>query len=215
VIAPQTQVAGVTVQIGGVSAPILWVANINGQESLSVQVPCEVPSSTAVPPATVPTVVTVNNTASAPFAVTVLPLSPGIFQFTDTDGKMRAVLVRQDGTFINLANPARPGDTLRMFVTGLGQTTPALFTDEFDPLVEVDNEWVPQFLPVNAGVVVGVNNSGVLVVSAEYAYGMVGVYEVDFQVPENTATGNDAPFAIALYQGNQLLFGNPSLIPIQ
>jgi uncharacterized protein (TIGR03437 family) len=215
VIAPQTQVAGVTVQIGGVSAPILWVANINGQESLSVQVPCEVPSSTAVPPATVPTVVTVNNTASAPFAVTVLPLSPGIFQFTDTDGKMRAVLVRQDGTFINLANPARPGDTLRMFVTGLGQTTPALFTDEFDPLVEADNEWVPQFLPVNAGVVVGVNNSGVLVVSAEYAYGMVGVYEVDFQVPENTATGNDAPFAIALYQGNQLLFGNPSLIPIQ
>jgi uncharacterized protein (TIGR03437 family) len=215
VIAPQTQVAGVTVQIGNVAAPILWVANFNGQESLSVQVPCEVPSSAAVPPATVPVVVTVGAAASAPFAVTVLPFSPGIFQFTDTDGKIRAVLVRQDGTFINLANPARPGDTLRMYVTGLGQTTPALFTDEFDPLVEVDDEWVPQVLPVNAGLAVGVDNAGVLVVSAEYAYGMVGVYEVVFQVPENAATGNDAPFAIGVYQGTQLLFGNPSLIPIQ
>ena len=160
-------------------------------------------------------VVTVDGAASAPFNVTVSPLSPGIFQFTDTDGQMRAVLVRQDGTFINIANPARPGDTLRMFVTGLGQTTPPLFTNEFDPLVEVDNSWVPQSLPVNTGVVVGVNNAGALVVSAQYAYGMVGVYEVDFQVPENTASGNNAPVRHRVISGYQLLFGNRSLIPIQ
>jgi uncharacterized protein (TIGR03437 family) len=214
-IAPQTQVAGVTVQFGGVSAPILDVANVNGQETVSVQVPCEVPSSAATPAATVQMVVTADGAASAPFNVTVLPLSPGIFQFTDTDGQVRAVLVRQDGTFINIANPARPGDTLRMFVTGLGQTTPPLFTNEFDPLVEVNNSWVPQSLPVNTGVVVGINNGGALVLSAQYAYGMVGVYEVDFQVPENTASGNNAPFAIVLFQGTSVVFGNGSLIPIQ
>jgi hypothetical protein len=44
---------------------------------------------------------------------------------------------------------------------------------------------------------------------------MVGVYEVDFQVPENTATGSSQPFAVAVYQGSNLLFGNPSLIAIQ
>jgi uncharacterized protein (TIGR03437 family) len=129
---------------------------------------------------------------------------------------MRAVLVRPDGSFVSVANPAGRGETIRMFVTGLGQTTPALFTNEFDPLVpDANNNLAPQDLPVNASVVVGVNNGGVLVVSAKYAYGMVGIYEVDFQVPENTATGNNAPFAIAVYQGTNLLFGNPSLIPIQ
>jgi uncharacterized protein (TIGR03437 family) len=217
-IAPQTQVAGVTVQFGGVFAPILDVANVGGQETVSVQVPCEVPPSATVPPATVPMVVTVDGAASAPFPVAVLPISPGIFQFTDSDGQLRAVLVRPDGSFASVSNPARAGEVMRMFVTGLGPTTPGLFTDEFDPLVpDASNNLVPENLVVNASVVVGVNNSGVLVVSAKYAYGMVGVYEVEFQVPANTATGNNAPFAVAVYQdqGTKLLFGNPSLIPIQ
>jgi len=210
-IAPQNQVFGVTVQFGGVSAPILYVANINGEQSMSVQVPCNVPLGTSQ------MVVTADNAPSQPFPVTVSQFSPGIFQFTDTDGVMRAVLVRQDGSFINLANPARPGDTLRMFVTGLGQTTPPLFTDEFDPLSpDANGDLVPQDLPVSANVIVGVNNGGVLVLAAKYAYGMVGVYEVDFQVPVNTVTTNNAPFAILVYQNtNQLFWGNPSLLPIQ
>ena len=216
-IAPQTQVAGVTVQFGGVAAPILYVANLDGVESVSAQVPCEVPASSTVPPATVPMVVTVDGTVFPTFPVAVTPISPGIFQFMDSDGKIRAVLVRQDGSFISVANPARPGDIVRMFVTGLGQTTPPLFTDEFEPLTDQNGTWVPQDLPVNVKTIVGVNNSGVQVLSAQYAFGMVGVYEVDFQVPENTPLGNNAPFAIAVYQNNNttLQFGNPSLIPIQ
>jgi uncharacterized protein (TIGR03437 family) len=216
-IEPQTQVAGVTVQFGGVLAPILDVANVGGVESVSVQVPCEVPSSSAVPPATVQMVVTADSAASVPFPVTVLPLSPGIFQFLDSDGKTRAVLIRPDGSFASVTNPVGLGETVRMFVTGLGQTTPALFTNEFDPLIDLNGTLVPQALPVNVSVVVGVNNSGVLVLSAQYAYGMVGVYQVEFQVPQDTATGSDAPFAIAIYQnqGTTLLFGNGSLIAIQ
>ncbi|MGA3074201.1 MAG: hypothetical protein ABSG56_10965 [Bryobacteraceae bacterium] len=214
-IAPQYQVAGVSVQFGGVPAPILYVANFNGVQSLSAQVPCEVPSSAAVPPATVPMVVTVDNVALPAFAVPVTPYSPGIFQFADSDGQTRAVLVREDGSFITVNNPAQPGDTLRMFVTGLGQTTPPLFTDEFDPLSDQSGTWVPQSLPVNAGVIVGVDNGGALVLSAKYAYGMVGVYEVDFQVPNNAAPGNNAPFAIVVQQGNTVVFGNGSLLPIK
>ena len=210
-IAPQTLVAGVSVQFGTAAAPILDVANVGGVESVSVQVPCE------VPPGNTQMVVTVNNVASnPPFMVNVQALSPGIFQFTDSDGKMRAVLVRPDGSFASAANPAARGEIIRMFVTGLGQTTPVLFTNEFDPLVSDDNgDLAPQDLRVDARVVVGVNNAGVAVVSAKYAYGMVGVYEVAFQVPEDSGSNNSAPFAIAVRQGNNLLFGNPSLIPIQ
>jgi uncharacterized protein (TIGR03437 family) len=214
-IAPQTKVAGVTVTFGGYLAPILDVANVNGQESVSFQVPCEIPA-----PGAASLVVTVDSVASAPFNapnnVTVSEYSPGIFQFTDTDGVMRAVLVRPDGSFASLANPARPGETERIFVTGLGQTTPLLFTNEFDPVVpDASGILVPEILPVNASLVVGINNAGVLVTSATYAYGMVGVYEVDFEVPEDTALTNNAPFAIAVIQNGQFIFGNGSLIAIQ
>ena len=92
-----------------------------------------------------------------------------------------------------------------------------MFTNEFDPLVlDSDNNWVAQNLAVNSHVTVGVNNGGVLVESSRYAAGMVGVYEVDFVVPSDTATGNDAPFAIVLVnEGAKAVYGNGSLIPIQ
>jgi uncharacterized protein (TIGR03437 family) len=218
-IEPQYQVAGVTVQLGGSSgafAPILDVANVDNVESVSFQVPCGTPVSSGQPATGYPVVVAVNGVASAAFMVSILPLSPGIFQFQDTDGMTRAVLVRQDGSFASATNPVTPGETVRMFATGLGQTTPPLTTNEFDPLVPGPNNLlVPQTLVVNASVVVGIDNAGVLVTSAQYAYGMVGVYEVDFVVPQSAPAGNNAPFAIGLYQGTNLLFGNSSLIPIQ
>ena len=63
-------------------------------------------------------------------------------------------------------------------------------------------------------VVVGVDNAGVQVVSAQYAYGMVGVYEVQF-VLQSADTGNNIPFAILMFQNGQAVFGNPSAIPVQ
>ena len=103
-----------------------------------------------------------------------------------------------------------------MYATGLGQTSPPLVTGQTVALVEdASGNLVPQEQDVTARVVVGVNNAGVRVVAAKAAYGLVGVYEVQFEVPSGTATGNDAPFAIAVYQGTSLLFGNASAIPIQ
>jgi uncharacterized protein (TIGR03437 family) len=194
-------------------APILDVANVNGQDSVTVQVPCEIPMGSSGSTVS-PMVVSVNNVASEPFPVTVSQSSPGIFQTTMSDGVVRAVLVRPDGSFVSVANPARRGDLIRMFVTGLGQTNPTLFTDEFDPLVLVNGNFVPRAMPVAAGILVGVDNGGALTTWAGYAYGMVGVYEVDFQVPQNSATGNDIPLAIVVYQGSSVVYGNPSEIPV-
>jgi len=218
-IEPQDMVNGVTVQFNppsGPYAPILDIANISGQESMGVQIPCNLPAGN---PAVVSTmVVTADTSPSAPFQVDISTYSPGIFQATDpADGKLRAVLVRPDGSFVSTLNPARLGETIRMFVTGLGQTNPPLFTDEFDPLVpNPDGLLVPQLLPVTANFTLGINNSGVTVVAANYAYGMVGVYEIDFVVPENTSpVGNDLPFGMFVVQGTQAIFGNSSLIPVQ
>ena len=220
-IGPQTQVANVTVSFtlpdgSNELAPILDVANQNGQESLGIQIPCEVAAGN--PAAVVPMVVSASGSPSAPFNVNVSTYSPGIFQSADpADGVMRAVLIRSNGSFVSTQNPAQPGETIRMFVTGLGQTNPALFTDEFDPLVATpgSNILIPEVLPVTASLAVGVDNGGVNVVSATYAYGMVGVYQVEFQVPQNAAPNNNSPFAIVVYQGAKSIYGNGSLIPIQ
>jgi hypothetical protein len=63
-------------------------------------------------------------------------------------------------------------------------------------------------------IVVGVNNGGVRVVSAKYAHNLIGAYEIAFQVPDDAPAGN-LNFAVAVRQGGNLIFGNPSLIPVQ
>lgn len=68
---------------------------------------------------------------------------------------------------------------------------------------------------MTAGILVGVNGGGVNVVGAEYAFFGVGVYEIDFVVPTNTTTGNNATLDIVVYQGSSIVFGNASQIAIQ
>jgi uncharacterized protein (TIGR03437 family) len=205
---PQTLVAGVSVQFATVPAPILSVVNENNQESVTVQVPCE------ATPGTVSVVVTVGG-GSTTVPVTVLPISPGIFQTTMSDGELRAVLVRPDGSYVSLQNPARIGEVIRMYATGLGQTSPPIVTGQTVPLVtDASGNLTPEAMPVNAPVVIGVDNAGVQVVSAQYAYGMVGVYEVQF-VLQSADTGDNIPFAILMFQNGQAVFGNPSAIPTQ
>ncbi len=189
-------------------APILSVVNQNNVESVTVQVPCE------TVPGTVPVVVTVGG-GSTTVSTTVLPISPGIFQTTMSDGKLRAVLVRQDGSYVSLQNPARTGEVIRMYATGLGQTSPPIVTNQTVPLVtDALGNLTPEVMPVASQVVIGVDNAGVQVVSAQYAYGMVGVYEVQFEL-QSANTGNDIPFAILMFLNGQPVFGNPSAIPVQ
>jgi hypothetical protein len=47
-------------------------------------------------------------------------------------------------------------------------------------------------------VIVGVNNAGVKVISVKYARNLVGVWEVQFEVPSNAKTGSNLPFAIGV-----------------
>lgn len=198
------QVANVQVQFGNVAAPIFNVSNINGQESVTVQVPFE------VTPGTVPVTVRVGS-GSTTVNVQVVPVSPGLFEIQMSDGRRRALLLRPDGTFVSLQNPARRGDIIRAYVTGLGAVSPTIGTDQSAfPGLEPSNA-----INVVAPVVIGVNNAGVRVVSSTYARNLIGVYEVAFEVPNDTPPGTDIPFAVAVVMGDNLVFGNPSSIPVQ
>jgi uncharacterized protein (TIGR03437 family) len=198
-------VANVSVQFGSSFAPIYSVTNMGGQETVTVQVPCD------VTPGTVPVTVRVG-AASRNVNVQVQPVSPGIFETrfdqsgTTSDQRRHAVLVRPDGSYVTLQNPARRGEIIRVYVTGLGPTSPAVGTNQVG-LGDTD-------LNVVNPVVVGVNHAGVRVISATYAQNLIGVYEVEFEVPVDVPAGN-LPFAVAVPQGGMLVFGNPSIIPVQ
>jgi uncharacterized protein (TIGR03437 family) len=205
------QPANVSISFTGAptpAAPILNIANAaSGQQLITFQVPCDAPYASYNVAVTVS-----GGTATVP-AVPVRPASPGIFEIPYSDGKRRAVLIRPDGTFVSLANPARQGEIVRMYVTGAGPVQPALATDSV-PVTGVDSL-------ATGTVIVGVNNAGVHTVLTRASPNLIGVYEITFQVPTtatdpNLKPGNDVVLVLAINAlGNPTQFSQASSMPIQ
>ena len=194
----QTSLAGVSITFNGVAAPIFYVANINGVESMTVQVPFETPlGSTAV-------VLNAAGGGSGNLTVQTQLYAPGVF--TSTYGNVQiAVAVRSDGSYVSPTNPAQRGETIYVFATGLGQTTPPAVTNQ-----------PGAGQSVTAGVLTGLNNKGVPHTTVQYAPGLVGVYTVAVQVPLNMEPGPHQPFGLILNDAaGTLYYAQSTSIPIQ
>ena len=183
------------ITVNGVPAPFYYVTN----GAIAFQVPCETQPGLAT------VVVRVSGGTTTVQGVQVFALMPGIFE-TVIEGRKYAVLQRvSDGSYITPQNPARPGDRLRMFVTGLGAVSPATGTGRAG--LGGQN--------VLAALTAGVNDSGVQVLRAEYLAGEVGVYVVEFEIPANSQTGPYQNVALAATGADgQPVFGNGSFLPI-
>ena len=133
----------------------------------------------------------------------VQPYAPGVF--TTTYGNQTIlVAVRSDGSYVSPTNPAHQGETIYVFVTGLGQTSPAANTNQ-----------PGAGQAVTAAVVTGLNNAGVPHGAVTYATGLVGVYIVAVQVPQTAQTGPNKPFGFIVYDdaGNQF-YAQSTYLPI-
>jgi uncharacterized protein (TIGR03437 family) len=191
---------GVSITFAGVAAPIYYVMNSGGMEQVAVQVPF-----TALPPGTttvtnVKVVVTASSGTPGTINVPVKPFSPGIFS-TTFGGRIYAVAERPDGSFVSPANPAQLGEDIILYVTGLGEVTPATATGDAG---------VPGQAVV-ARLLIGLNNSGVPLISANYVEGLVGVYAVTLKVPAATATGPSQPLAVVAYDSAGHLYFSQSI----
>jgi uncharacterized protein (TIGR03437 family) len=210
--APMQQPTNVTIVFSGgptgVATPAVPILSVTGsagsQQVYTFQVPCElIPFSYNV-------TVTVNGgSATVPF-VPVRPAAPGIFEIPMSDGIRRAVLVRPDGSFVSLQNPARRGENIRLYITGGGPTQPAVATGAL-PTPGVD------VLPVDPNqIVIGVDSSGVVIVNSRLAPDLLGVWEITFTVPANARTANDVVLSVGVTsEGNPVQFSQGSRIPIQ
>jgi uncharacterized protein (TIGR03437 family) len=108
-----TQVAGATVYIGGIPAPILYTWT----NQASVIVPYEVtPGSSAV-------TVSYGGQVSLELPVKVAPTAPGLFT-ADQSGKGQAMALNENGTINSASTPVAEGTVVIVYMTGAGLVTP-------------------------------------------------------------------------------------------
>lgn len=116
-----TQLAKASVKIGTRDAPIFAVVKVSGQEQINFQVPLELAGQTS---ATV--IVSNNGVSSSPVTVPILAVQPGIFSF---DAVNASAVHGLTNTLITQASPATGGETIVLYLTGMGPVTPAATTN--------------------------------------------------------------------------------------
>jgi uncharacterized protein (TIGR03437 family) len=167
---------GVSVLINNKPAPVRFVSS--GQLNVLV------PFATTGPTATIVVNNGVNsNTVTVPVATT----SPGIFTI-DQSGSGGGAILHADYSPVNAAKPAAGGETVLVFLTGLGTVTPSL-TDgtagNATTLYRADTD-----------VVVYVGGQQATVLFKGQAPGFPGLYQLNVTLPQGLKGPGNLPLAI-------------------
>lgn len=189
-----TTLAGVRVRVGGVDAPVLFVS----PRQINFQVPFET-SITAVPIAVI-----AGSQQSAAELANVSIYAPEIFV---NSGNGRPIIQRHpDGALITEANRAKPGDTLIIYVTGIGglDIAPATGAAASDSPLSVST--------VTPTVTVGA--VPVEVLYAGLAPGFAGLGQINITLPAELPVANGLPLVI-IYGNNRSKSHQLLMVPPQ
>ncbi len=168
---------GVQVLINNAPAPLYFVSS--GQ--ISCLVPFGVTGSTAS------FVVTTGGRSTATVEIPLAKTSPGIFTVPSA-GTGPGAILKADFSLVSASNPAKRGDVVLVFLTGLGAVTPAIR----DGILAPSNPL--SIVPGTLGVYVGGKQADILFQGL--APGLFGLYQLNLKIPLNSPTGNSVPFAI-------------------
>jgi uncharacterized protein (TIGR03437 family) len=176
-----TTLAGIQIVFSTQVAPIFGVCvNADGTEQVNVQAPF------ALAPASITVDIKIGvGTAEVDTYipnVTVSATEPGIFEYNVNPNTRIALAQRPNGTIVSPTNPAKAGETIRLYVTGIGWVL-----DSSDQQVQTNQPGYPGQLPWNVTTAVTLNNAGVTGTTAEYAQNLIGVFVVSFQIPAQNA----------------------------
>ena len=163
---------GVKATIGGKNAPFI---NYVSPTQLNLQVPVDVAAGPQ------PVIVTSPNGASTAFNATIGAVAPAVF--ADLANSARGVVTHTNFTLVSTESPARAGETLIVWATGLGQTTPPLATG-------VAATFPPQSDTATATATIGGQAATVVYSIASPSF--AGLYQVAVTVPSGVASGTAA-----------------------
>ncbi|MGD0774771.1 MAG: SBBP repeat-containing protein [Candidatus Solibacter sp.] len=201
-----TELAGTSVWLDGYPAPLLAVANVNGQQQINFQVPSDpgfvAPWICPCPPIMVrsPKGLGFVFDWGAPPYVAQYPVAA---IFGSGPGGTPAIVHGADYSLVTASNPAHPGETIVIYATGLGAVSPQVAVGAAAPLTPLSQTtYTPKVL---------IGGVGGVVQFSGLAPGYAGLYQLNVVVPqvaaglqtvtiENPATG---------------LYGLPATITVQ
>jgi uncharacterized protein (TIGR03437 family) len=172
-----TKLDGVQVFVNGIAAPVHLVS----QNQISALIPYEISGDSF---ATFQVVV--NGSKSNLVTVYAGNSAPGIYT-ADENGVGDAAILHSDYSLITNSSPAKPGETVLMYLTGLGAVTPQLADGEAAPgsPLSVSVEAADTLVALDDGVdplaLADISFAGL-------APGFAGLYQVNFTVPSSGLT---------------------------
>jgi uncharacterized protein (TIGR03437 family) len=192
-----TVIMRVSVTINGKSAFVAYIS----REQINVLAP----DDTAQGPVSV--VVTNDNEISAPFTAQLQPAAPGMFQLGATSYAIATrypdYAVIGNPAVVPGTVPAKPGDILTLWCTGLGPTQPPATAGKV----------VTASAQTSSPVTVTVGNTAVNVLWAGTSSNYFGLYQINIQLPQSigsgdqpvvaTVAGFQSPTAVNLFIANQ------------
>ncbi len=170
--------AGVRVTVNGLDAPLWFVS----PSQINFQIPFEAPLTGVVS-----VVVYRDGVASQAVEVELADYAPGVFTYEREPGVFDPIVTRDD-LLISPTNPARPGDVLVVYGTGLGNLTVLPRTGEVTPDLPLASSQAAPSITLG-GAPVEVQFSGM-------TPGAIGLAQFNIKLPEALPPGENLPLVI-------------------
>lgn len=165
-----TQLDGTFMLVGGVQAPLYFVLN----SPIAIQIPFELATNQQAA-----AIASVNGALSLPIMLNIVPVQPGIA--LNPDGSVNAQHLDATYSSITASNPAKPGETIVIYLAGMGATNPSVPTGAATPA---------ELVPTTVQPTVTVDSQNAEIVYAGLTPTGVGLYQIDFTVPSNARSGS-------------------------
>jgi uncharacterized protein (TIGR03437 family) len=184
-----TAMNGTSVIIGGMLAPLYYLSP--GQ--INAQIPFELQ-----PGQQYQVIVAANGALTTPNPIQLSPATPGLAAFAD------GTLIAQhgDGTLVSQTSPAKAGEYLVAYLAGMGDTNVAVASGTASPGSPLA---VPKDTPT-----LTINGTQTPLLFAGLTPGLVGLYQMNFQVPPGLPAGN---ITLVVTQNGQA--SNQTTLPYQ
>ena len=165
------ELGGLSATLGDFDVPLFFTSS--GQ--VNAQVPFELP-----PDSSAQLVVKVGEAFTVPETINLSAVQPGIFT-VNSSGSGPGSITDVNFALVSSSNPVRAGDAILIFCTGLGATSPPFSSGERAPLS-------PLFTVVTP-VTATVDGLSAPVLFNGLAPNLVGVYQVNVQIPVGVSSG--------------------------
>lgn len=176
-----TMLSGVQVVINNVNAPIYYVLNEGSYDLVSVLVPYETQEGIA-------NIQLINaNGSSNVVSMWVGATQPGSFtQLSNGIGYVQAQRVNNNYSLVTPANPAQPGETIVVYMTGLGAVSPAIADGSITPSTSLTNAVNEVDVYFDAA-----TSAQGTVGFAGLTPGLIGLYQMNITVPTGLTAGDN------------------------